>query len=82
MTTAKRLDSARAANQASDGQAPSSSFRIALQSPSPSDPRGQLPALAAMIENYKRSNDRMALGLRIGFRQVENQYGRRPSRQS
>lgn len=62
--------------------AESASFRIELQSPSPSDPRTRLAALATMVEDYRRGNDRMALGLRIGFRALENEQGRRLSRQS
>lgn len=82
MSTSKEAKPPSAPNHASDGHAPSSTFRIRLQSPNPSDPRTELPALAAVVSDYRRNNDRMALGLKIGFREVENRFGRRPTRQS
>lgn len=82
MSTSKEPRSGSAASHAGDGHAPSSTFRIQLQSPSPSDPRTQLPALATLVEDYRRSNDRMALGLRIGFRRLETEQGRRFPRHS
>lgn len=57
-------------------QFPSSLFRIQLRQPRPSDPRGDLPALAAMTAAYREHNDRMALGLKIGFAEVERKHGK------
>lgn len=82
MSRSQDPKSASAAEQRPNGNAPSASFRILLQAPSPSDPRAALPKLAALVADYALSNDRMALGLRIGFRELETRFGRRPSRQS
>lgn len=57
-------------------QPSSSSFRIELHRPQPSDPRADLPALAATTAAYKQRNDRMALGLKIGFGEVERRLGK------
>jgi hypothetical protein len=60
-------------------QSPSSStFRVELKCRAPSDPtprKHETPQTTA----YRLSNDRLELGLRLGFRQVEMMKGRRGS---
>ena len=52
-----------------------SSWKVSLATPAPHDPRERLPNLAAATEAYKRKNDRLELGLRIGFRELERVKG-------
>lgn len=47
---------------------PSAAFRIVLTHEAPTDPRKRLSTLAAVTEQLERQNERMALGLRVGFR--------------
>jgi hypothetical protein len=75
------VDGVAAALQARRHKLPSvSSFRIELHRPQPSDPRADLPALAATTAAYKQRNDRMALGLKIGFGEVERRHGKAEGR--
>jgi len=52
-------------------KSPSSSFKVELQTPSPSDPTRDLPTLVKTTEAYNERNDRMAIGLVCGFRRLE-----------
>lgn len=52
-------------------QPSSSGFKIELHSPPPSDPRGDLPAVKSTMLAYEERNDRVAIGLRCGFRRLE-----------
>jgi hypothetical protein len=53
----------------------SETFRVVLTAEAPTDPRGGLGALIAVTERFRQQNARMDLGLRIGFRQLEERHG-------
>lgn len=50
-----------------------SGFRVALTCSAPSDPRSRLAILADVTDRFRAQNQRMALGLEIGFRELEKQ---------
>lgn len=50
-----------------------SGFRVALTCAAPSDPRTGLATLAEVTERFRKQNQRMALGLQFGFRELERQ---------
>jgi hypothetical protein len=52
-----------------------SSFKVALTCSAPSDPRTRLGILAASTERFRKQNERMVLGLEVGFRTLEQQQG-------
>lgn len=53
----------------------SSTFRVALTCEAPTDPRKRLLTLVTVTERFRHQNERMALGLRIGFRELEIRHG-------